>query len=541
MTVKLKHRSLEEKILLAITAVASLVLFPFLITSFFTTDKVHIVVDFIAVVGIFTIFLGVWFTSNIKLFSALFAILAQVTILVGIYVKGMALIYWIFPIIVAGFYLLPTYVAGIINIILIFVACLLTYQQFDSFTFPRIIAAFVATNIFAFIFSLFMQNKNRELLKKDEISQLRNNILESIATANKLSKILTQVVHSIENELPGSICSILLLDKSGKHLVMGAAPSLPDFYIDALDGIEIGPQIGSCGTTAYTGKRVIVTDITSHPYWGSWKDLASKAEIAACWSEPIISNQGNVLGTFSIYKRKTSTPNNAEFKLIEQFTNITRIAIEREKADQLIWQQANYDSLTSLPNRNLLHEHLKSAIDNAQRVKQQLVVAMLDLDKFKDVNDSLGHEAGDHVLIECSKRIKNCIRKNDIAARLGGDEFIIVFLGTTLPEDIDNIGQKLISALAQPYVIQEKNVYCSASIGIAFYPDDATDIDTLLRNADQAMHRAKTRGRNNVDYFTENMRTDFLKRMDIVQDLRVAVAQKQFHLVYQPIVNLQNQ
>ncbi|MBU3005546.1 bifunctional diguanylate cyclase/phosphodiesterase [Paraglaciecola arctica] len=166
---------------------------------------------------------------------------------------------------------------------------------------------------------------------------------------------------------------------------------------------------------------------------------------------------------------------------------------------------------------------------------------MLDLDKFKDVNDSLGHEAGDHVLIECSKRIKNCIRKNEIAARLGGDEFIIVFLGTTLPEDIDNIGQKLISALAQPYVIQEKNVYCSASIGIAFYPDDATDIDTLLRNADQAMYRAKTRGRNNVDYFTENMRTDFLKRMDIVQDLRVAVAQKQFHLVYQPIVNLQNQ
>ncbi|WP_199271390.1 EAL domain-containing protein [Paraglaciecola sp. L1A13] len=540
MTVKMEHRTLEDKILLTITAAATLVLFPFLITSFFADDKEHIAVDFVAVGGIFTIFLGVWFTSKIKLFSGLFAVLAQVTILMGIYLKGAGLIYWLFPIIIAGFYLLPILFASIFNILLITVACLLTYEQFDSFTLPRIIAAFVVTNIFSLIFSMFMQNKNRQLSEKDKISQLRNNILESIASSSKLSKVLPAVAHAIENEFPDAICSILLLDKTGKRLVLGAAPSLPDFYNKALDGLAIGQGVSSSGTAAFTGKRVVVADIATHPYWASWKALAQKAGLAACWSEPIIGNQGNVLGTFSIYHRKISAPKPSEFKLIEQFASLARIAIEREKADQLIWQQANYDSLTNLPNRNLLQEHLANAIANAQRENKQLAIAMLDLDKFKDVNDSLGHGAGDTVLIECSKRIKSAIRKNDIAARLGGDEFIIVLVGTTIPEDIDNIGQKLSNVLAQPYIIEEKKVYCTASIGIAFYPDDALSSDALLRNADQAMYHAKMRGRNSVHYFTDNMRTDFIKRMEIIQDLRIAIVQQQFHMVYQPIVSLAN-
>ncbi|WP_199271643.1 EAL domain-containing protein [Paraglaciecola sp. L3A3] len=540
MTVKMEHRTLEDKILLAITAAATLVLLPFLISSFFADDKGHIAVDFVAVGGIFTIFLGVWFTSKVKLYSGLFAVLAQVTILLGIYIKGAGLIYWLFPIIIAGFYLLPTLVASIFNIILITVACLITYEQFDSFTLPRIIAAFVVTNIFSLIFSMFMQNKNRQLLEKDKINQLRNNILESIASSSKLPKVLQAVAHAIENEFPDAICSILLLDKSGKHLILGAAPSLPDFYNKALDGLAIGRGVSSSGAAAFTGKRVVVADITTHPNWTPWKEIAEKAQLAACWSEPIIDNQGKVLGTFSIYHRKISTPNASDFKLIEQFANLARIAIERDKADKIIWQQANYDSLTNLPNRNLLQEHLTNAIANAQGENKQLAIAMLDLDKFKDVNDSLGHGAGDKVLIECSKRIKNVIRKNDIAARLGGDEFIIVLVGTSIPEDIDNIGQKLSNVLAQPYIIEEKNVYCTASIGIAYYPDDALSIDALLRNADQAMYHAKMRGRNSVHYFTDNMRTDFNKRMEIIQDLRIAIAQQQFYMVYQPIVNLAN-
>jgi len=540
MTAKVKHRSIEDKILLTVAAGAILGLFPFLILSILAQEKMSIIIDLVAIMGTTVIFSGVWFTNKTKFYSGLLAAFIQIMILVALYIKGASLIYWVFPVVIAGFYLLPTIIASLFNALLITLTCFITYEQLDSFTFPRVVAALILTNLFSFAFSMFMHRKTHQLSEKDKINQLRNNTLELIASSSKLSKVLPAVIQSIENEFSDAICSILLLDKTGKHLILGAAPSLPDFYNQALEGIAIGHGVGSCGTAAYTGKRVIVADIAKHPYWSAWTELTKKAKLAACWSEPIIDNQGKVLGTFAIYHRKIAAPKAIEFKLIEQFANLARIAIEREIANKMIWQQANFDSLTNLPNRNLLNEHLTSAIDNAQREKKQLAIVMLDLDKFKDVNDSLGHSAGDTLLIETSNRIKKCIRKNDIIARLGGDEFIILLVGTGNPDDIDNIGQKLLNTLAQPYEIQQKNIYCTASIGIALYPNDATSISALLRNADQAMYSAKARGRNSIHYFTENMRTEFVQRMEIIQDLRIAIKQQQFYMVYQPIVNLAN-
>ncbi|MBU2965893.1 sensor domain-containing diguanylate cyclase [Amphritea sp. 2_MG-2023] len=505
MAVKMTDRTLEEKILLGITATATLILFPFLITSILSRDIPHIIVDFIAVFGIFAIFLGVWFTRRIKLYSGIFAVLAHVNILIGIYIKGQGLIYWLFPIIIGSFYLLPTLMAILFNFALISVACLFTYQQFDSFTLPRIIAAFIVTNIFSLIFSVFMKNQNRRLSEEDNRGKIRNSILELVASSSELSKVLSVIIEGVENEFPETICSVLLRDKTGKHLVIGAAPHLPDFFNEALEGLPIEQGVGSCGEAVYTGKRVIVADIASDAKWASWASLAKQANFAACWSEPIIDNQGQVLGTFAIYYRKITTPTTTEFKVIEQFVNLARIAIERQKADQLIWQQANYDSLTNLPNRNLLHEHLMSAIANSQRDKKQLAIAMLDLDKFKHVNDTLGHGAGDFVLVECAKRIKGCIRKNDIAARLGGDEFIVVLVGTTTAEDIDKISHKLSKALAEPYYIYDQQVSCTASIGLAIYPNDGLSMDDLLKNADQAMYCAKTNQRKSVCYYKDAM------------------------------------
>ena len=535
------RRSSEDKILLTVTAFALLGLFPFLVLGIKAQDKVQIIIDLVAILGITIIFSGVWFTKKTQLFSGLLAIFIQITMIGAIYAKGAILIYWVFPIIIAGFYLLPTISASILNALLIFITCFLTYTQFSDFELLRIIAALILTNVFSLAFSLFMKTRNQQLFNNEKVSRLRNNILELIASSAKLSDILPAILVSIEKEYHGAMCSILLLDDSKKRLIIGAAPSFPDFYNEAIDGVEIGHGVGSCGTAAYTGKRVIVSDISSHPFWTPWTELAKRANLASCWSEPIIDNQGNILGTFAIYHSEKSTPKTIDFTLIEQFANLARIALEREQADKLIWQQANFDSLTNLPNRNLLQEHLTSAIKNAQRDKKQLVVAMLDLDNFKDVNDSLGHATGDALLVECSKRIKNSVRKNDIVARLGGDEFIVILVGTQSATDIENVGQKLLNALAQPYEFEQKTIYCTASIGIAIYPDDAREIDAILRNSDQAMYGAKAQGRNSMHYFTENMRNDFLKRIEMIEDLRVALTKQQFHLVYQPIVNLSNQ
>jgi len=536
----MKSHSIDDKILLTVTATAILALLPALISSIRTHDNVGIIIDLIAILGIAIIFSGVWYTSKTKFFSGLLIVFIQLTALTAIYTKGESLIFWLFPIIIASFYLLPTIAASLLNGLLIIIALFITYQQFDSFTLPRLIGALILTNIFSLAFSMFMESKNRQLSKKDKVSRLRNDTLELIASSSKLSTILHSVIHNVENAYPEAICSILLLDKSGKHLVVGAAPSLPDFYNEAIEGITIGYGMGSCGTAAFTKKRVIVSDISTHPYWIKWAKLAKKSQLGACWSEPIINDKGEALGVFAIYHRKISTPKDIDFTLIEQVSNLVCIAIERDKADNIIWQQANFDNLTQLPNRNLLLEHLATALDNAKREKKQLAIAMLDIDNFKDVNDSLGHSAGDALLIESAKRIKNCLRSNDIVARLGGDEFIVVLVGTTTVIDVDNVGQKLLNTLSQPYIIDGKSVHCTASIGVALYPDDAMSLETLLINADQAMYSAKARGRNNINYFTESMRTELLKRMEIIQDLRVAIAQQQFHMVYQPIVNLVN-
>lgn len=540
MIAKLKERSIENKILLTATSAAVIGFIPILFFSIQIQDTTEIILSLTGMLVILMIFLGVLFSNKTKFFSYLLAGFAQIIILVAVELKGESLIYWAFPVIVSSFYLLPTTIASIFNAVLIASIFYISFQQVDSFILVRILVTMILTNVFASAFSVFLQNKNRQLHESDKLNKLRNEVLELVASAAQLSEILPAITIGIEKDHPEMLCSILLIDDSGKHLVLGAAPSLPDFYNQAVDGIEMGLARGSCGTAAFTKKRVIVNDISTHPYWAEWAALAKEAELSACWSEPIIDGEGKILGTFAIYHSKKSSPNEADFTLIEQISNLVRIAIERDNADKIIWHQANFDSLTKLPNRNLLMEHLGTAMENAKRDKKQLTIAMLDIDNFKDINDSLGHNVGDQLLIESSKRIKSCIRKNDIVARLGGDEFIIVLVGTTSLDDIEKIGQNILVSLSTPFIVDEKSVHCTASIGIANYPNDATHLDSLLRNADQAMYNAKAQGRNSIHFFTENMRSDFLKRMEIIKDLRIAITQQQFHMVYQPIVNLSN-
>jgi len=166
--------------------------------------------------------------------------------------------------------------------------------------------------------------------------QLRSRALELMASNASLANILQAIVLGAEQGTPGWRCSILLLDGSGRHLGIGAAPNLPDFYNAAIDGVEIGPAVGSCGTAAYTGKRIVVEDIQTHPYWEPYKDLAAKAGLRACWSEPIMSGMGTVLGTFAIYHRKPKLPSAADERMIEQAAYLAGIAIERcSAADEL--------------------------------------------------------------------------------------------------------------------------------------------------------------------------------------------------------------
>ena len=166
--------------------------------------------------------------------------------------------------------------------------------------------------------------------------QTRNHVLELLAHGASLTAILEAIVRGVEQEQPAMLCGIMLLDNEGRHLFTGAAPGLPDFYNAAIDGIEIGIGAGSCGTAAFTGQRVIVEDVQTHPYWAPYKELAGRAGLGACWSEPICSASGKVLGTFAIYHHQTHRPNDDEIRLIEQTANLAEVALGRSHADQAL-------------------------------------------------------------------------------------------------------------------------------------------------------------------------------------------------------------
>lgn len=177
---------------------------------------------------------------------------------------------------------------------------------------------------------------NTERKQSEQREQTRNHVLELLAHGAPLATVLDAIVRSVEQEHPAMLCSILLLDNEGKHLLTGAAPSLPDFYNAATNGIEIGIGAGSCGTAAFTGQRVIVEDVQTHPYWAPYKALTHRAKLGACWSEPIRSASGKVLGTLDTYHHQVHYPADAEIRLIEQTANLAEIALGRSHADQAL-------------------------------------------------------------------------------------------------------------------------------------------------------------------------------------------------------------
>jgi diguanylate cyclase (GGDEF)-like protein len=209
-----------------------------------------------------------------------------------------------------------------------------------------------------------------------------------------------------------------------------------------------------------------------------------------------------------------------------------------KKSDEVIWHQANFDRLTGLPNRNMFRDRLEQEIKKAQRAKLPVALLLIDLDNFKEVNDTLGHDKGDVLLVDASRRLARCVRDSDTIARMGGDEFGIILTDLNSIGHVDEVAKKIINALSPAFDLDEETVFVSASIGITLFPYDATNIDDLLKHVDQAMYAAKTQGRNRYSYFTSALQEEAQKRMRLTNDLRNALEGKQFRVFYQPILEL---
>jgi len=221
-------------------------------------------------------------------------------------------------------------------------------------------------------------------------------------------------------------------------------------------------------------------------------------------------------------------------RMIGTHTDIT----ERKVSEATIWRQANFDALTGLPNRRMMRERLGQELKKCRRDSLQLALLFIDLDRFKEVNDTLGHDQGDQLLAEAARRIAHCLREVDIVARMGGDEFTVIVTELQHIADLEVVLQKLLRTLGTAFTLGMAQVFISASIGVTVYPGDALEIEELLKNADQALYVAKGAGRNRFSFFTPALQEAAQWRAQLTQDLRAALQEQQFRLVYQPIVAL---
>ena len=199
---------------------------------------------------------------------------------------------------------------------------------------------------------------------------------------------------------------------------------------------------------------------------------------------------------------------------------------------------ASHDSLTGLPNRSTVLQHFAQTVDHIRTTGQQAALIYLDLDHFKDINDTLGHAAGDELLVQMAKRMRSSTRSSDLVARLGGDEFLILIVSHDIQQEVDLVRGRLLHAVAQPLWLRGTEVQVTPSLGVSMYPTDGTDFDTLMRNADLAMYTAKTRGRNGMAYFDPAMADAARARTTLESELRHALERNEFEVHYQPRVNL---
>jgi diguanylate cyclase (GGDEF)-like protein/PAS domain S-box-containing protein len=210
----------------------------------------------------------------------------------------------------------------------------------------------------------------------------------------------------------------------------------------------------------------------------------------------------------------------------------------RKEAEEQAWRHAHMDTLTGLPNRRLLRDRLEAEIRKAQRSHETLALLFIDLDGFKQINDLLGHDAGDILLREVARRLKECVRESDVVARFGGDEFTVVLTGLNETDHIEFVCEKILVTLARPFTLGNEKGYVTGSIGIAVSPLDATSADELMRKADQAMYAAKQAGKNQFSYFTREMDERAHERLHLSHELRHAVEKDQLSLHYQPVIDL---
>lgn len=499
------------------------------------------------------------------------------------------------------------------------------------------------------------------------VHQARSIMLARVIECHFLPDVLKELAVRLEEIEERMRVSILLMDKQTGLLMHGAAPSLPAFFNDAINGMVPVEGNGSSGTAAWCGHATEVEDVLTHPHWQPYWEIARRAGLRSCWSIPFKDDSGEVLGTFAVYGlqpadgEKPYRPDGDMFVLIGEFARLAGLAVQRMRAiealrqsaavfenirdgvmildaksmvvavnrawrqltgysaaeaigqhprflqsvhhdpvfyadmwssmlesgywqgelygqrkdgstfphwlsisavytesgatshficvmtdlsslkrsEQLLERLSNYDSLTGLPNRRLALLHLERSLEWAQRVQRHVGVLYIDLDRFKNVNDSLGHSVGDEVLTAVARRFQTALRAKDRLARMGGDEFMVILGDFSALDEITVIARRLIEETGRPLTMSGgQEVVLGASIGISLYPNDGESASQLVQHADAALYKAKDQGRNTFCYYQSGLTEAANERLQLELQLWRALERQEFLLYFQPIIGL---
>ncbi len=302
---------------------------------------------------------------------------------------------------------------------------------------------------------------------------------------------------------------------------------------------------GLAGTSFRTRQPCIINDLLTDRRTAYFHAFARQDGTRSGASFPLLRNGFDAIGVLLFLAGEEGVFTDDLVELLAKLAENVSFALdnfdradEKTRADQRIEYLASHDSLTGLPNRETFNQLLHFAIQAARRYDRQFAVLFIDLDRFKIINDSLGHEAGDALLVEVANRLRNSLRASDIVARLGGDEFVVILEHTAERGDIEMLTRQLLWAVSQPMQLSGHECHTTTSIGIAMFPADGTDVHTLTKNADMAMYLAKEDGKNDFRFFTKEVKMQSIERLTLENCLRHALARDQFSLHYQPKVDL---
>ena len=371
--------------------------------------------------------------------------------------------------------------------------------------------------------------------QQNDLLSLQNQILDEIVKSQTGSQtLLDDLCRCAEALVPDALASIMLFDDAQASLTVKAAPNVPRVVIDDLQGLKPALDGGSCGHAVFTGEPTYVCNTLQDERWGGLRNVAEKYNIIACWSQPIFYDDAIAIGSFALSSFATREPSEFQKSVLKVCANLVSIILHRKAQQEQLWQIAHHDALTGLPNRHYVESQIQHAISNASRNDNCLALMFIDMDNFKDFNDSYGHDFGDMVLLYSMEKIKSCLREGDIVARHGGDEFLLILENINDRLAVEVIAKKILGSFAHQMEVDGRKVMVHFSIGVSLYPDDGNTSSELMKSADIAMYQAKASGKNSIHYYHKELGAKIMQRVQLEQEIREALVQDQFEPYFQP-------